>query len=45
MGLLTGKYNDGNIPEGTRFTSHSTMKKQEEKYFGEKTKENTVRVL
>ena len=42
MGVLTGKYNDGNIPEGSRFASYDSIKKTEEKYFGEKNKDKTV---
>mmetsp|Transcript_7640 Transcript_7640/g.6765 ORF Transcript_7640/g.6765 Transcript_7640/m.6765 type:complete len:382 (+) Transcript_7640:1-1146(+) len=45
-GILTGKYNDGTIPEGTRYTDNAFAKNVVlSKYFGPKTKENTVRIL
>lgn len=46
QGLLTGKYNDGNIPEGSRFSSDFVSKgSMMDKYFGEKNKEKTVKIL
>lgn len=45
MGVLTGKYNNGVIPEGTRLISYETAKKNTEKYFGEKNLDETVQRL
>lgn len=43
-GLLTGKYNDGNAPEGTRYGSNDYAKDNIwGNYMGEKTKEKTVK--
>lgn len=36
-GILTGKYNDGNIPEGSRYQKHK-LDPIWEKYFGEANK-------
>jgi voltage-dependent potassium channel beta subunit len=41
MGILTGKYNDGSIPDGSRF-SGDNMKMVYERYFGEGKKEKTM---
>ena len=39
-GLLTGKYNDGNIPEGSRFEMHTSFTSSVwKKYFGPEKKE------
>lgn len=46
QGLLTGKYNDGNFPEGSRFSGEFTTKNiLVDKYFSEKQKEESVRRL
>lgn len=42
QGILTGKYNDGNIPEGSRL-SGSDGERMNERYF--KNKEETIKVL
>lgn len=45
-GILTGKYNDGVIPEDTRYTTNPFVNTAVlPKYFGEKTKEETLRIL
>lgn len=45
-GILSGKYNDGEVPEGSRYSEHAFAKNVVlKKYFGEKTKENTLRIL
>lgn len=45
-GLLTGKYNDGNIPEGSRFdTNDNRSKNRLERFFGEKNKDKTLKTL
>lgn len=38
-GILTGKYNDGNIPEGSRYEKHKTLDVIWQRYFGEAKKE------
>ena len=43
-GILAGKYNDGNIPEGSRYEKHD-LKGIWTKYFGENTKEKTCAKL
>ncbi len=44
-GILSGKYNQG-IPKGARFdTSEPTFKMFYDMYMGEKTRENTIRIL
>jgi len=43
-GILTGKYNDGTSPEGTRFTD-DTSGATFQRYFGEGVKEKTVKML
>lgn len=40
-GLLTGKYNDGKIVDGSRFANHD-FKDTFNKYFGEENKDKTV---
>jgi len=43
---LSGKYNDGNIPEGTRFATDAFSKTYVwTRYFNEKTTEETLRIL
>ena len=45
-GILTGKYNEGNIPAGSRYDKHGDFLKQTwEKYFAEDKKEDTIRKL
>ncbi len=47
-GILTGKYNDGNVPEGSRFDSYSSnsfINASWMKYFGEGKKEGTIKKL
>ncbi|CAI2384450.1 unnamed protein product [Moneuplotes crassus] len=45
-GILTGKYNDGNIPEDTRYKDNAYVSSVIlQKYFGPKVKENTLRIL
>lgn len=42
---MTGKYNDGNFPEGSRLTTYEMSKMLVGKYFGEHNKEKTVKLL
>ena len=45
-GILTGKYNDGNIPEGSRYDKHKDFLKDTwNGVFGESKKEDTIRKL
>jgi len=45
-GLLSGKYNDGNIPEGARYaTDPLSYNLFWDHYFGEKNRGNTIRLL
>lgn len=44
-GILSGKYNDGNIPPGSRFDTNPDLAKIFEKYFNESEKEKTVAKL
>ena len=45
-GILAGKYNDGNIPEGSRYDNHKAMLDPAwQKYFGEGKKEGTLKKL
>ena len=41
---MTGKYNDGSSPEGTRFTD-DTSGATFQRYFGDKVKDKTVKML
>jgi aryl-alcohol dehydrogenase-like predicted oxidoreductase len=41
-GLLSGKYNSGEIPEGSRFAVEKWLGEDFEKYFGEGRKEKTM---
>ena len=42
MGLLTGKYNDGVIPEGSRFAVQGFLGRYWDLYFSEGKKEKTI---
>lgn len=45
-GILSGKYNDGNVPEGSRYEKDEYAKSRILKfYFGENVKDKTVKVL
>ena len=44
-GLLTGKYNDGNIPEGSRYDKQKGLVGIYNKYFGDQKKEETCKKL
>ena len=48
-GFLTGKYNDGNIPEGSRgelmYQTGGHLAKRADLYFGPENKEKTVATL
>ena len=48
-GILTGKYNDGTIPEGTRvelmYKTGAHLAKRADDYFGEGRKEKTLTTL
>lgn len=45
-GILSGKYNDGNIPEGTRYKDNEFAANVVwNKYFGPKKKEGTLKIL
>ena len=44
-GILTGKYNDGNIPEGSRYDNHKFLDSNWQKFFGEGKKEGTLKRL
>ena len=44
-GILAGKYNDGNIPEGSRYSQHQNLDPIWQKYMGEKNRENTLKKL
>jgi voltage-dependent potassium channel beta subunit len=45
-GILTGKYNDGNIPEGTRYKDNDFAANVVwQKYFNEKKKDATLKIL
>jgi len=41
-GLLSGKYNDGNIPEDSRYAKQQFLSSKFDKYFGAGKKEDTV---
>eukprot|EP00347_Sterkiella_histriomuscorum_P013781 403363388 len=43
-GILSGKYNDGNIPTGSRYDNHKYLDSLWQKYM-EKDKENTIKLL
>lgn len=45
MGLLSGKYNDGTKPDGSRFATDKAQKSFYERFFGEGKKEGTVKML
>lgn len=45
-GILTGKYNDGNIPAGSRYENHKDfLKGTWDAHFGEENKEKTLKTL
>lgn len=44
-GILAGKYNDGNIPEGSRYDQHKTLDPIWNKYMGADNKESTLKKL
>lgn len=46
-GILTGKYNDGNVPAGSRYDNHKHPVVQDlwQILMGEKNKDNTLRKL
>lgn len=45
-GILTGKYNNGDIPEGSRYDKHKDFLKDTwSKFFSESKKEATVKTL
>lgn len=41
-GLLSGKYNEGEIPEGSRFALQKTLGRIYDRFFGEGKKEKTI---
>ena len=43
-GILTGKYNDGNIPEGSRFEKHKELDILLKMYFGDESKKKETLV-
>ena len=44
-GILAGKYNDGNIPEGSRYANQKTLDKIWQIYFADDKKEATLKKL
>ena len=44
-GILTGKYNDGNIPEGSRYDNHKFLDATWKTHMGEGVKEKTLKKL
>jgi len=44
-GILSGKYNDGNVPEGSRLANHKEYAWVFAKYLNDKNKENTLKKL
>jgi aryl-alcohol dehydrogenase-like predicted oxidoreductase len=44
-GILSGKYNDGNIPAGSRFDTQQGVDKIWESYMGPAKKESTLKTL
>jgi aryl-alcohol dehydrogenase-like predicted oxidoreductase len=44
-GLLTGKYNNGEVPPGTRYKDNPMLESVLEKYFGPDVKEKTVQKM
>jgi len=44
-GILAGKYNDGNIPEGSRYDTEKYLESVWKKYFNPEKKEKTVKML
>jgi len=45
MGLLSGKYNDGSIPDGSRFQENQGMKGFYNRFFGDGKKEGTIKMM
>jgi len=45
-GFLSGKYNDGNLPDGSRYKDNETFKDFSwEKYIGDKVRDKTLKIL
>ncbi len=44
-GILSGKYNEGTIPEGSRYDNHKMLDSIWQKHFGEAKKESTLKKL
>jgi len=44
-GILAGKYNDGNIPAGSRYDNHKYLDRLWQQHMGEKSKEATLKKL
>lgn len=44
-GILSGKYNSGDIPEGSRFDNHKNLDTIWQKHMGEGAKEKTLKIL
>jgi len=44
-GLLSGKYNSGNIPEGSRLENNPMLRETFTKLFSEKNKEKSVKMF
>jgi voltage-dependent potassium channel beta subunit len=44
-GILAGKYNDGNIPEGSRYDNHKMLDAIWKKHMGDNVKEKTLKKL
>ena len=44
-GILTGKYNDGNIPEGSRYDNHKFLDSNWKAHMGPDVKEKTLKKL
>ena len=45
IGLLSGKYNDGSIPQGSRLDTNPELKETFNKLFSETQKEKSVKML
>lgn len=45
MGLLSGKYNDGSIPDGSRFDENKGLKSFYNRFFAEDKRAGTVKML
>lgn len=44
-GILTGKYNDGNIPAGSRYENHKVLDRIWQNFMGPEKKEATLKKL